>query len=227
MSVCLSVGILWRVQHKCAHKRLRLNIHMHLLAGGLRPPTPCPFPLTSRSYLPRQIDELLAWQDRAQALQTERAALVDAAQGAHAGLQVLLQELASISGALDSERGALSTLAGDMVADRGMLQAQCDAYQGESSSMLAKMQLLWDEKEALEATLAETSGKLEAVSGRHVAHLCVSVRVCLYLCVPARVCVCGGPAGTRLDSAGPFAWCASLSISTRSAASLVDISLRH
>ena len=123
---------------------------------------------------------------------------------------MLLRELASILGALDSERGALSTLAGDMVADRRMLQAQCDAYQGESSSMLAKMQLLWDEKEALDAKLADTSGKLEAVSGRHVAHLCVSVRECLCVCACVCVCLCVGPAGARIDSAGPFAWCASV-----------------
>lgn len=112
--------------------------------------------------------------------------LADKAQNTQAGLRALLREFASVLGALDSERGALTTMLGDMAADKRMLSAQGDVFKSESADLMAKLQQLWDEKEGLDNKLADTSAQLEAVSGRHVAFLFFfSAGTLRSLCAPA------------------------------------------
>jgi len=85
---------------------------------------------------------------RANELQRERDELLDFELNACAGLQELLGEVIVVKGRLIEESRGLACLLNDAAADKRALQAQCDVHAGETSSMMLKLQVLWDEKEA-------------------------------------------------------------------------------
>jgi chromosome segregation ATPase len=71
-----------------------------------------------------------------------------------------------VKGRLVEESRGMACLLNDAAADKRALQAQCDAQTGEASAMMLKLQVLWDEKEALEGKYTGAMNRLEDLTTR-------------------------------------------------------------
>ena len=99
--------------------------------------------------LMQALSEKEKWEESAAALHLERGALEGKVEGLRAALSALLRETASVRNVLAEEAASLGVLLEDAAADKRALQAELEGYVLESSSLLLKLQVLWDDKEAL------------------------------------------------------------------------------